>query len=47
MYLSLNNGCNDVINFCRTSKQLSGECLNIEEIRSLIKNNIDNSFEPI
>tara|TARA_Y100001958_G_scaffold159510_1_gene161356 strand:+ start:1144 stop:3153 length:2010 start_codon:yes stop_codon:yes gene_type:complete len=31
--IKLNNGCNDVINFCRTSKQLSGECLNIEEIR--------------
>jgi len=34
--IKLNNGCNDVINFCRTSKQLSGECLNIEEIRDNI-----------
>ena len=37
--IKLNNGCDDVINFCKTSRQLKNDCSNIPEIR-------DNIYTP-
>ena len=37
--IKINNGCDDVINFCKTSKQLKNDCSNIPEIR-------DNIYTP-